>query len=89
MNDNFLNSSNAPYVAELYSKYCKDPNSVDENWNNFFDTLNEDEVSILKDFGGPTWKNRPSNVIENFSLNSIWKLNSKNTIEFQNLHNFN
>ena len=35
MNDNFLNSSNAPYVAELYSKYCKDPNSVDENWNNF------------------------------------------------------
>ncbi len=69
MNDNFLNSSNAPYVAELYSKYCKDPNSVDENWNNFFDTLNEDEVSILKDFGGPTWKNRPSNVIENFSFN--------------------
>ena len=69
MNDNFLNSSNAPYVAELYSKYCKDPNSVDENWNNFFDTLNEDEVSILKDFGGPTWRNRPSNVIENFSFN--------------------
>jgi len=82
MNDNFLNSSNAPYVAELYSKYCKDPNSVDENWNNFFDTLNEDEVSILKDFGGPTWKNRPSNVIENFSFNKadLSKKDFKNDI---------
>ena len=82
MNNNFLNSSNAPYVAELYSKYCKDPNSVDENWNNFFDTLNEDEVSILKDFGGPTWKNRPSNVIENFSFNKadLSKKDFKNDI---------
>ena len=26
--------------------------------------------------------------IEYFSLNSLWELNSKNTIEFQNLHNF-
>ena len=26
--------------------------------------------------------------IENFSLNSLWKLSSKNKLEFQNLHNF-
>ena len=39
MNDNFLNSSNAPYVAELFYKYNQDPNSVDSSW-----------VSFLKNF---------------------------------------
>ena len=71
MNDSFLNSSNAPYVAELYFKYYQDPNSVDKSWNEFFHSLNEDEISILKDFGGPKWKNRPSNVIDNFSLDKL------------------
>ena len=67
MNDNFLNSANAPYVAELYFKFKKTPSSVDESWLNFFHSLNDDEITILKDFGGPQWKKRPSNIIDNIS----------------------
>ena len=32
--------------------------------------------------------NRKKIKIENYSLNSLWKLSSKNKLEFQNLHNF-
>ena len=56
MNDTFLNSANAPYVAELYSKFRNDPKSVDTAWKDFFNNLNEDDYSVLKDFGGPEWK---------------------------------
>ena len=38
MNDSFLNSSNAPYVAELYFKYKDNPESVDNDWRIFFPT---------------------------------------------------
>ena len=51
MNDTFLNSANAPYVAELYSKFRNDPESVDTTWKDFFNNLNEDDYSVLKDFG--------------------------------------
>ena len=36
MNDSFLNSANAPYVAELFFKYKDDPSAVDKSWGNFF-----------------------------------------------------
>ena len=39
MSDIFLNSANAPYVAELYFKYYQDPNSVDKSWIDFFSSL--------------------------------------------------
>ena len=47
MNDSFLNSANAPYVAELYFKYSQNPKSIDESWKTFFSSLNEDELSII------------------------------------------
>ncbi len=73
MNDNFLNSANAPYVAELFFKYRKDPNSVDQSWGSFFNSLNEDDISVLGDFGGPEWKKRPSNIIDDVSLDKVIK----------------
>ena len=71
MNDNFLNSLNAPYVAELFFKFKEDSNSIDQSWIDFFQTLNDDELSILGDFGGPEWKKRPSNVIDDVSFDKV------------------
>ncbi len=71
MNDSFLNSTNAPYVAELFFKYRQDPNSVDKSWESFFNSLNEDDISVLGDFGGPEWKKRPSNIIDDVSLDKV------------------
>ena len=71
MNDNFLNSANAPYVAELFHKYSQDPNSVDSSWGSFFNSLNENDLSVFGDFGGPEWKKRPSNIIDDVSFDKI------------------
>ena len=84
MNDTFLNSSNAPYVAELYSKFRNDPESVDTTWKDFFNNLNEDEYSVLKDFGGPKWKERPSNIIDKNYITKVIKSNANyNSEEFR------
>ena len=71
MNDSFLNSLNAPYLAELFFKFKEDSNSIDQSWIDFFQTLNDDELSILGDFGGPEWKKRPSNVIDDVSFDKV------------------
>ena len=71
MNDSFLNSANAPYVAELFFKYKNNPNTIDQSWRDFFSTLKDDELSILGDFGGPKWKKRPTNIINDISFNNI------------------
>ena len=74
MNDNFLNSLNAPYVAELFFKFKEDSDSIDQSWIDFFQTLNEDELSILGDFGGPEWKKRPSNLIDDVSFDKVIRI---------------
>ena len=71
MNDAFLNSANAPYIAELFFKFKKNPTSVDSSWESFFQSLNDDDVAILKDFGGPEWKKRPSKIIDDVSFDKI------------------
>ena len=71
MNDSFLNSANAPYVAELYFKYTQNPKSIDESWKSFFSSLNENELSIISDFGGPEWKKRDTSVIDDISFDKV------------------
>ncbi len=71
MNDSFLNSANAPYVAELYFKFTQNPSSIDNSWKSFFSSLNEDELSIISDFGGPEWKKRNTNVIDDISFDKV------------------
>ena len=46
MNDSFLNSANAPYVAELFFKYKDDPNTVDKSWGDFFSNLKDEIFAI-------------------------------------------
>ena len=80
MNDSFLNSANAPYVAELYFKYTQNPQSIDESWKSFFSSLNEDELSIISDFGGPEWKKRDTNVIDDISFDKV--VRSSSAVDF-------
>ena len=85
MNDSFLNSANAPYVAELFFKYKDDPSTVDKSWGNFFSNLKDDELSILGDFGGPEWKKRSTNVIDDISFNKV--IRSTKNIDFESFKN--
>ena len=80
MNDSFLNSANAPYVAELYFKYTQNPKSIDKSWKSFFSSLNEDELSIISDFGGPEWKKRHTSVIDDTSFDKV--VRSSTAVDF-------
>jgi 2-oxoglutarate dehydrogenase E1 component len=52
----FLYSANAPYIEELQAKYEKDPNSVDQEWRDFFAALGDDPASVEKTAQGASWK---------------------------------
>ena len=82
MNDSFLNSANAPYIAELFFRFKEDPNSIHESWGKYFKSFNEEDLSIIADFGGPKWKKRPSKVIDDISfdkvIRSIGEVDQKN-----------
>ena len=80
MNDSFLNSANAPYVAELHFKYTQNPKSIDDSWKSFFSSLNEDDLSIISDFGGPEWKKRDTNVIDDISFDKV--VRSSSSVDF-------
>ena len=53
--DSFLTGGNATFVAELYTKYLKNPNSVDKSWGSFFSELGEDGEAVLRELRGASW----------------------------------
>ena len=45
----YLNGSNAAFIEELYSRYLKDENEVEENWRNWFAELRNGELTADQD----------------------------------------
>ena len=45
----YLHGSNAAFIEELYSRYLKDENEVEENWRNWFAELRNGELSPDQD----------------------------------------
>ena len=52
----FLYGSNAAYIEDLYARYEADPNSVDAQWQSFFQSLKDDPTSVTKSAKGASWK---------------------------------
>ena len=54
-NLSFLTGANSEYIAHLYSSYLKNPSSVDPSWKDFFITLNDREINVLRELHGASW----------------------------------
>ncbi|HEU4838673.1 MAG TPA: 2-oxoglutarate dehydrogenase E1 component [Micavibrio sp.] len=54
-NLSFLTGVNSEYIAHLYSSYLRNPGSVDPSWKDFFKTLNDREVGVLRELHGASW----------------------------------
>jgi len=54
-NLSFLTGANSEYIAHLYSNYLRNPSSVDTSWRDFFITLNDKEITILRELHGASW----------------------------------
>ena len=55
----FLYGGNVAYIEDLYSRYETDPNAVDTEWRDFFQSLNDDPANVAKSARGASWK-RPN-----------------------------
>ncbi|MCW9033242.1 MAG: 2-oxoglutarate dehydrogenase E1 component [Alphaproteobacteria bacterium] len=61
--DSLLSGSNAGYIAELYSRYLENPNSVDPSWGSFFSELQDDGKAILDELRGASWADERKGLI--------------------------
>jgi 2-oxoglutarate dehydrogenase E1 component len=52
----FLYGSNAGYIEDLYSRYERDPKTVDADWQAFFKGLKEDASGARRAERAPSWK---------------------------------
>jgi 2-oxoglutarate dehydrogenase E1 component len=55
----FLYGGNAAYVEDLYARYEADPQAVDAQWQAFFQSLKDDQQSVIRSARGASWK-RPN-----------------------------
>ena len=51
----FLYGANAGYVEDLYSRWVRDPKSVDVSWQAFFATLRDRTDEVIRSVSEPTW----------------------------------
>ena len=51
----FLAGINSSFIEKYYSQYLSSPNSLPDDWKDFFDGLNENAVLVSKDIMGPSW----------------------------------
>jgi 2-oxoglutarate dehydrogenase E1 component len=54
-NLSFLTGLNAEYIAHLYTQYLAGSASIDESWKSFFASLDDSEISVLKELAGASW----------------------------------
>jgi len=64
----FLFGGNATFIEQLYAQYQRDPSSVDQGWQDFFSTLNDDSIEVVKSAEGPSWQRHDWPLQENGEL---------------------
>ncbi len=55
-NTSFLTKSNSAFIENMYIRYIEKDPSLPMSWIDYFDTLNEDINSVIKELEGPTWQ---------------------------------
>ena len=77
----FLYGGNAAYVEQLHEAYRKNPASVDAEWREFFEALNDDPTAIEQSAKGPDWKRAnwplPANGELVSALDGNWQATEK------------
>ncbi len=61
--DTVLTGTNATFIAELYSRFAANPNSVDDEWREFFSGIGEDGRAVLDELRGASWAPSQAGVI--------------------------
>ncbi len=59
----YLFGSNAAFIEELYQQFLTDPNSVDVQWHQYFQSLGDKPADIAKALTGARWNPSHNKVI--------------------------
>jgi len=65
----FLAGNNTEFIEKVYSEFLSNPNSISDDWKNFFNGLNDDRNVIDKDLRGPSWT--PKKIRRNKVKNNL------------------
>src|SRR4249919_258727 len=52
----FLYGGNAAYIENLQARYAANPNSVDAEWQAFFQSLKDSSQDAARNAEGPSWQ---------------------------------
>ena len=70
----FLSKSNSAFIEEMYLRFIKKDPNLPESWKRYFETLDDDIQSVIKEIEGPTWNPKKKKVnFESYSKNNIEK----------------
>ena len=50
-----LTGANAGFIADLYSRYLRDPDTVDASWQSLFAELKDDLPGLMRESSGASW----------------------------------
>ncbi|WP_068311395.1 2-oxoglutarate dehydrogenase E1 component [Polycladidibacter hongkongensis] len=64
----FLYGANASYIEELYARFQENPSSVEEQWQEFFSSLQDNPQDIIKGAQGASWQRQDWPVSANGEL---------------------
>src|SRR5215213_4490393 len=52
----FLYGGNADYIEDLHARYETEPQSVDAEWQAYFQSLKDNRADVVKSARGPSWQ---------------------------------
>ena len=74
----FLSKSNSAFIEEMYLRFIKKDPNLPDSWKRYFETLDDDIQSVIKEIEGPTWNPKKKKV--NFVMLAVgWSI--KNTVD--------
>ncbi len=71
----FLYGANAPFIEELYEKYLANPDSVDADWQEFFESLADSPQVVRGEVAGPSWARKDWPPAQNGELTAAFDTN--------------
>ena len=58
----FLNKSNSAFIEDMYVRFIENDANLPESWKKYFETLDDDIQSVIKEIEGPTWQPRKKKI---------------------------
>ena len=58
----FLNKSNSAFIEDMYIRFIENDPNLPESWKKYFETLDDDIQSVIKEIEGPTWQPKKKKI---------------------------